>query len=276
MGIFFKFFGILFAGLAIGRVVFLFYKLLTDKKPGRGNKYNSGIYYQLGTLLIGKLVKEKEIAQLRELIRLSGRDISVEYILGKRVVLALILFCAWMFMTKKLFFGIILGIGGYMLPYLDLKLMVQKRRDAIFLQLPDVLDMLTILVESGMDFAMAIDRIIKRFQRGVMIEELDKFQQDLLLGKSRIESLRALSRRNDSPDLSEVCTNLIQSQIMGSELGETLRRQAEIMRNRRFMRAEEKAQASTVKIIFPIVFFIMPALFILVFGPAILQLAQLM
>ncbi len=154
-----------------------------------------------------------------------------------------------------------------MAPDAKIKRMADDRRKAITNELPDVLDQLTVTVEAGMSFDGAVLRAGQE-GRGILATELLKAVNDMQLGLSRGEALQAMSDRTDVPDLRQFVTAVRQAEKHGFPLANILRLQALELRDRRRARAEERAMQVPVKITFPLVFCILPALFVVILGPA--------
>lgn len=154
-----------------------------------------------------------------------------------------------------------------MAPDAKIKRMADDRRKAITNELPDVLDQLTVTVEAGMSFDGAVLRAGQE-GRGILATELLKAVNDMQLGLSRGEALQAMSDRTDVPDLRQFVTAVRQAEKHGFPLANILRLQALELRDKRRARAEERAMQVPVKITFPLVFCILPSLFVVILGPA--------
>ena len=160
-----------------------------------------------------------------------------------------------------------------MAPNAKIKRLADDRRKAITNELPDVLDQLKVTVEAGMSFDGALLRAGQE-GRGLLATELLKAVNDMQLGLSRGEALMALADRTDVADLRQFVQAVRQAEKHGFPLANILKLQALELRDRRRARAEEKAMQVPVKITFPLVFCILPALFIVILGPAAIQISQ--
>lgn len=173
--------------------------------------------------------------------------------------------------------AIILGIGlavfGFYLPNIVLYQAAYNRSDRILKDLPDALDLLVISVESGLGFDAALSQVARNTQ-GPLADEFFRVLQEMQLGTSRSEALRALADRTDVSDLRGFVTAMVQADTFGIPVANVLRIQAREMRTRRSQRAEEAAQKVPVKILFPLIFCILPVLFIAILGPAVIQIAS--
>ena len=152
-------------------------------------------------------------------------------------------------------------------PNAKIKRTADDRRKAMTNELPDVLDQLTVTVEAGMSFDGAVLRAGQE-GRGLLAKELLRAVHDMQLGLSRGEALQAMADRTDVPDLRQFVTAVRQAEKHGFPLANILRLQSLELRDRRRARAEERAMQVPVKITFPLVFCILPALFVVILGPA--------
>lgn len=163
-----------------------------------------------------------------------------------------------------------IGALGYVLPNILLHNAGQKREQLMQNALPDALDLLTISVEAGLGFDAAVARVAKN-TGGPLAQELSRLIQEMQIGVGRMEAMRAMGERTTIKDLQGFCLAMVQADQLGIPIGRVLRIQSKEMRTKRRQRAEEKAQKLPVKILFPLIFFILPCLFIIVMGPVVLQ-----
>ena len=168
------------------------------------------------------------------------------------------------------FFPILIGAFGFFVPDLLVRNMGEHRQIEILQGLPDAMDMLTVCVEAGLGFDAALARVALNLE-GPMAEEAARVLQEMQFGKSRTEALRSLVDRTDVSELRTFVSSLIQSSELGISIGVVLREQAKEMRIRRRQRAEEKAQKLPVKILLPLITCLLPAMFIVVLGPALIN-----
>ena len=164
-----------------------------------------------------------------------------------------------------------LGFLGSFLPVMGLGDMIKKRHNKIRRALPYTLDLLTLAVEAGLDFTAALARIVDKLKGNPFQEEVRKLNRDLAMGKTRAEALKDMSDRIRLDDLQSVVSALVQADELGSALGPTLRIQSGELRRRRFQLAEKKAMQAPVKMLFPLVAFIFPLVFLVVFSPIVLK-----
>jgi tight adherence protein C len=148
--------------------------------------------------------------------------------------------------------------------------MGEKRQIEILKGLPDALDMMVVCVEAGLGFDAALSRVALNLE-GPMASECARVLQEMQFGKSRTEALRAMVDRTDVTELRTFVSAIIQSAELGISVGIVLREQAREMRIRRRQRAEEQAQKLPVKILLPLITCLLPAMFIVVLGPAVIH-----
>ncbi|WP_395244492.1 type II secretion system F family protein [Agromyces sp. MMS24-K17] len=158
----------------------------------------------------------------------------------------------------------------FFLPDVLINSRAHDRQEALKVALPDTLDQMTIAVEAGLGFDAAMAKAA-RGGKGPLAEELIRVLQDMSIGRTRRDSFQELERRTSVEDLRRFIRAVIQADAYGVAIGEVLRVQAGEMRLKRRQRAEEQAQKVTVKILFPLVFCLLPVLFIVVMTPAVLS-----
>ena len=162
---------------------------------------------------------------------------------------------------------------GLMLPLSMLNARVARRQREIQRGLPDTLDLLLVSVEAGLGFDMALKRVAEQAP-GTLSTEIARALEEMRLGKTREEALRGIVRRTGVPDLSSFISAVIQSEQLGTNIAGTLRIQAGSMRQKRRQRAEEAAMKAPIKMLFPLVLFIFPTLFVVLLGPAFIRIMQ--
>jgi tight adherence protein C len=167
---------------------------------------------------------------------------------------------------KLIVFGVVMFLGIFG-PVSRLNGRINDRRREMERQLPDVIDLLVISVEAGLGFDAALGRVVQNVP-GTLTREFSRTLQETRVGVGRVEALRNLAERTDVDDLNSFILALVQADQFGVSIARVLRVQAEEMRIRRRQRAQEKAFKAPVKLVFPLVFFIFPALFVVILGPA--------
>ncbi|TFV51943.1 type II secretion system F family protein [Blastococcus sp. TF02A-35] len=161
-------------------------------------------------------------------------------------------------------------VVAYFVPELLLYSRGQERQEAIGLELADTLDQMTIAVEAGLGFESAMARA-GRNGKGPLAEELVRTLQDIAVGQPRRDAYLALAERTGVPDLRRFIAAIVQADAYGVSIADVLRTQAQVMRLKRRQRAEEKAMQIPVKVIFPLILCILPTLFIVLLGPAVMD-----
>ena len=157
-----------------------------------------------------------------------------------------------------------------LLPFLLLNHKIAKRKLSIQKDLPDVLDLLTVSVEAGLGFDGALAKLAEKM-KGALVDEFNRVLQEIRMGIARREALVAMGTRCEVSDLSLFTTSLVQADQLGVSIGNVLRVQSASMRQKRRQRAEEQAMKAPIKMLLPLVLFIFPSLFVVLLGPAVIQ-----
>lgn len=173
------------------------------------------------------------------------------------------------YVKKVVFYWLFVAIGA-VFPFLVLNSIIKKRQKSIARQLPEVLDLLSVSVQAGLSFDGSVRRIIERMT-GPLIDEFKRVYQDVQMGSPRARALQAMARRCDVDDVYLFITAVVQAERLGTSMGRTLTNQADNMRERRKQRAKAEALKAPVKIVFPLVLFIFPAIFVIALLPPILS-----
>jgi tight adherence protein C len=167
------------------------------------------------------------------------------------------------------------GYLGFKGPDFVLNARIRSRRDAVRSALPDALDLLAVSVEAGLGFDGAITKLTDHMS-GPLIEEFGLVLSEIRMGESRQTALRSMSERVGAPELAAFVRALVQADQLGISLGRILRVQAADSRLRRQAAAEERAMKAPIKMLFPTVLFIFPAMFVVVLGPALLNIMSVL
>jgi tight adherence protein C len=175
--------------------------------------------------------------------------------------------------NKTLFASVFLVAFGYLLPGAGLGQKAINRQDQIRKGLPDTMDLLTISVEAGLGFDAAVAHVRKNVP-GPLSDELGRMLQEMQLGVPRADALRTLADRTDIDELKAFVLAMIQADIFGVSVAKVLRGQAKELRTKRRQLAEEKAMKVPVKLLFPLIFCILPAMFVVIIGPGIIRLVR--
>jgi tight adherence protein C len=242
-----------------------------------------GLFGALGTLTKPK--KEEEISHLRKAFMKAGyrREGTIVLYFGIKVLLAA-LFPFLFFLVKLLVVRVIppmtvlagavlLALIGFYLPNLWLLIVTSRRQEMIQKGLPDALDLMVVCAEAGIGLDGAINRVGEEMKLGnrPLSDEFQLMSLELRAGKPRREALRNLAVRTDLDDIKSLSTLLIQTERFGTSIAQALRVHSDAMRTKRFQRAEEVAAKLPVKLLFPLILFIFPSLFVAILGPAVIQ-----
>jgi len=168
----------------------------------------------------------------------------------------------------------LMTVLGMYYPLMWLRGQVRNYQTEIRRGLPYALDLLTLSVEAGLDFTQALARIVQKMGATPLALELGATLRDIQLGRTRAQALRDLGRRVDLPELNSIVSALIQADELGSSLGPILRVQADQLRVRRSQQAEKLAMEAPVKILLPLILFIFPTIFIIIFAPIAIKLLR--
>jgi tight adherence protein C len=170
------------------------------------------------------------------------------------------------------------GIAGFLLPDFVLRWRTRKRQEDITDSLPDALDLLVVCVEAGLGLNAAFIKITEEFQLSspALSGEFDIVNREMVAGKPRQEALRALTERTGVEDVKSLVAMLIQTEKLGTSLAQSLRVHSDSLRMRRRQKAEEAAAKTTIKLVFPLVFLMFPALFIVILGPGVIQIINVL
>ncbi|HKS68472.1 MAG TPA: type II secretion system F family protein [Candidatus Acidoferrales bacterium] len=204
------------------------------------------------------------------LLAMRGMQILVPAILVGLV------FVAGVYHSNPFFIFLLAAVLGYMIPEMWLTWKVHARQHRLRLALPDGLDLLVICVEAGLGLDQALMRVSEelRIAHPELSDELQLVNLEMRVGKTRLDALRELGRRTGLEDIKALVAMLIQTERFGTSVAQSLRVHSDDLRVKRRQRAEELAAKTTVKMVPPLVFFIFPALMVVILGPAIIQLMR--
>lgn len=269
------------------------------KEEGTENSRAEVNQNEMGTGLKGKILKfatylgvlakpknKKELSKMKlALIRAGYRsENSLMMFFGIKTALgifcAILVFSSRFFILKNipaayfLFFIIIAGISGFYFPNIFVHYKTMARKNKILENFPDALDLIIVCVEAGMGLDAAINRVGDeiKLSNKILSDEFRLLSLELRAGKMRKDALKNLALRTDLEDVNSLVTLLIQTEKFGTKVGQALRVYSDSMRTKRYQRAEEIASKLPIKLVFPLVIFIFPSLFITILGPALIQL----
>ena len=230
-----------------------------------------------------RFTPEDRVVRIRRRLDLAGNPSGwdADRVLGLKALAALVGALLGLVVPPLLGFGplvtfglVLLGcFGGWVAPSLWLYQAAYDRSQRVRRELPDALDLLTISVESGLAFDAGLAQVARR-TTGPLAQEFFRVLQEMQIGTGRVQAMRALADRTDVPELKSFVGAMIQADAFGIPVSSVLRVQAKEMRIKRSQRAEELAQKVPVKILFPLIFCIMPCLFIVVMGPALITMVE--
>lgn len=236
------------------------------------------IGHRLASLLPAAMVRRTEGRLL-----LAGQPMSLAAFYALSVALAVLLagLSAVLFLAAAeghplaltLLPGALFGALGAVLPGIWLSSRARSRQAAMLRALPDSLDLLTICVEAGLGLDGAFQRVAEK-QSGPLADELGQMLGEISLGKTRRQALLDLADRTDLDEVRSLAQAVIQAEQLGTSLGRVLRVQAQRLRVRRRQRAEQEARRAPVKMVFPLVFCLMPSLFIFILGPVVVSVVE--
>jgi tight adherence protein C len=206
-----------------------------------------------------------------------GKYIEAKHFVASKFYLTLIVgflfFLMHLFMDDppSLMWTVIIVGAMFFIPNLHVDSLRKLRQQEIRIAMPYVVDLLTLSIEAGLDFMGAIGRVVEKAPTSPLLEELSILLKDIQLGKTRAQAMRAMSDRIDMQEMNSFVAVLISSDQMGASIGNVLRAQSDSMRNERLSKAEKLGAQASQKILIPLIFFIMPAVFLIIFGPFVLQ-----
>ena len=210
----------------------------------------------------------------KQLVAAGLYDTSPRMIVGYRILLAAGLPLLWLWLAAATGFSfamiivgiIFLAIVGWILPMLVLKRRARQRTEAIDYELPELIDLLVVTLEAGLSFIASLQMAAERLS-GPLGVELRITLQEQRMGLTTNEALKGMLARADTPGMRTFVRSVVQGETLGTSTGQIMRNLAGEMRKRRRSVAEERAQKAPIKILFPLVFLIFPAMFIVLLGP---------
>jgi tight adherence protein C len=234
---------------------------------------------------IGKLVptSAKRVGYTKRMLARAGyrRPEAITAMQGAKTILPIV-FLSAVYFTKiyernPLFILGFAGALGYLLPEFWLGKKVRKRQKTLRVSLPDALDLLVVCVEAGLGLDQSLMRVAQelRIAHPELCDELDMVGAEIRIGKTRMEALRELASRTAVDDIKAWVAMLVQTDRFGTSVAQSLRVHSDDLRTKRRQRAEEMAAKTTVKMVPALVFFIFPALFVVILGPAAISILRI-
>jgi len=233
--------------------------------------------------IVARFTPQKQLESTRHQLELAGQTTDPTQFFLQRIVFTVIfgvvgLLLGFVIMQKPVGEAILYTLGGLALgnyfPVLSLRSKIKKRQDNIIKALPDALDLLTICVEAGLGFDAAMGKVYEKWDNELALA-FGRVLREIQLGKLRRDALKDMSDRMDVPDVNTFTAAIIQSEQLGVSMSKILRVQSDQMRTKRRQRAQEKAQQAPVKMMIPMVLLIFPSIWIVLLGPAIIQVMNL-
>lgn len=264
------------------RLQLIQYRLLSEDEKELARPFVGRVVVPLMETLgrrIGQLAPVSVQAQIREDLTRAGwqsRFRPVDFLLVQWLLMFTLPLMVWFLMGAaqvpiriRLMESVVFLILGWRAPLVILRRAAAHRAKRIEKNLPYCLDLLVVSSEAGLGFDGAVQRVVQRTS-GPLSEEFDRVLQDMRMGKTRQEAWLGLKERTNVPELSSFVNAVIQASQLGLSLSNVLRVQSDSVRQKRRERAEVQARKMTVKILLPLIFFIFPALFIVILGPVVI------
>ncbi|MBA3944674.1 MAG: type II secretion system F family protein [Herpetosiphonaceae bacterium] len=227
--------------------------------------------------LAGKVSPTKNATKLKHSLEMAGNPngLTPSMFMGVRLVLAIVLTLGFFLLMKVagttgitlVMYTTIGGAIGYVMPGIWLGQKIKKRKHNILRSLPDALDLLTISVEAGLGFDLALTRVAGKWDNELS-KEFNRMISDTRLGVPRRDAMRAMADRCSVEPLSSFVAAILQAEQLGASFGKILKVQSEQMRVKRRQRAEELAHQAPIKMLFPMAFLIFPSIMVIILGPA--------
>lgn len=245
-------------------------------------KPTGGIKQMLGALATSLTpLRLRPIIQKRIMLAGKSREWGVAEFFGSCLLGAVVMWLFALVMVRtaayapvqKAMMVFLLGILGGLMPVVFLNTTIQRRQQQIEHQLPEVLDLLCVSVQAGLSFDAALSKITARM-KGPFIDECRRMQDDIRMGVVRRTAMRSMADRCGLEDVSLFMTSIIQAERLGTSMGKTLKNQADNIRERRRQYVKAQAMKAPVKIVFPLVLFIFPAIFVVTLVPSLLYLLK--
>jgi tight adherence protein C len=234
-----------------------------------------------GLNLMGRLMPSKNAAKIKNTLEQAGNPngLTPTMFVGIRIVLLISMLSIFFIVTtlggmpvlNRMLYTILGGALGFLLPGMWLGNKIKARKTNIVRSMPDALDLLTISVEAGLGFDLALQRVATKWDNELSKEFL-RVLSDTRLGIPRRESMRAMAQRCGVDELSAFVSAIVQAEQLGVSIAKILKVQSEQMRLRRRQHAEALAHQAAIKMLFPMAFLIFPSILVIILGPAVPQL----
>lgn len=222
---------------------------------------------------ISPFISKAKSDQLIKQLKMSGMDYVLlpHHVVSAQLIFSFFFgFMSWFLLGMIDYYPMYAIFGflfGFIYPQMYLKDKVKKRTNAFLKELPFFLDMITLCVESGLNFNGALQQAVLKGPKGVVRSELSRVLREIKAGKVRVDALRQIATRIDDISVRNLVASIVQAESMGMSLGPILRIQSDQRRTERFLRAEKIAMEAPVKMLFPLVAFIFPCTFVVIGFP---------
>ncbi|NLG80119.1 MAG: type II secretion system F family protein [Firmicutes bacterium] len=240
-----------------------------------------GPVVQIVNNLIISVTPRHVVDAVRKKLEATGNPWNMtpgDYILMRVITLAIIPVAVFGLMagirpSTAVLLAFVAAALGWLVPEMMMQSKKKEREKQIRKSLPDVLDLLTVSVEAGLGFDAALAKVVER-KKGPLADEFALLLQEIRMGKPRRDALREVSERVKIDDITSFIASVIQADQLGVSIANILRIQSAQVRTKRRQQAEEAAMKAPIKMLFPLIFFIFPTLFVVLLGPAIIQVAM--
>ncbi len=243
-----------------------------DPERGFVDRFVRPLFEEFSQALL-RYLPQRQGELLQRRIERAGNPTTPGVLLASRFLLAVVGLLPALFGGAAIVIALALAVLGWRLPDFWLARRATARQQQMVRHLPDVMDLLSVSVEAGLGFDAALARVTGRFGEPVA-GEFGRLLRELQLGRPRAEALRDLAQRMDLPDLTAFVSAVVQADELGVGIASVLRAQSEQMRALRRQRAQEAALKVPIKMLFPLIFLVFPAMFIVLLGPAVLSFVQ--
>ncbi|MBN3038982.1 MAG: type II secretion system F family protein [Candidatus Omnitrophica bacterium] len=219
-------------------------------------------------------------AKVKHQLFIAGSPLNVnEYFLFRELFVVFVplmvgLLFGWDKLTGNSLIMAMCILFSLFVPQVWLRSRVERRKREVLRALPNMIDLLILAVDAGLDFMIAVRKVIQRAKAGPMVDELFQLWQEVQMGRVRRDALKNMAKRWNIPEINSFVRTLVQAERMGTPMGEALRTLSEEIRIRQFQRGEQQALKAPIKMLFPLLVFILPVVIILVGGPVFIQFSQ--
>jgi tight adherence protein C len=244
-----------------------------------GKKFDTKEVLSFTAQFTDRLVKKSKFTEKIKLnLYSAGRPMNMSQFMALKflctVSLPLGLYILFPILRPMPWIFVLALVIAYFLPDFWLNNQIKKRKKEVLKDLPYVIDLLNICVGAGLDFMVAVNHVIREFRPCVLVEELKVLVREIQMGLSRRDSLKNLANRIKSQEINSFVRTLLQADRMGTPITTALKMHAEELRDIRFQKGEEMALKAPIKLLFPLLFFILPVVLIIVAGPILIKFTQ--